>query len=292
MQEASVLTGSLIHGTAERGSGRPLCTAEGLASGYRAIDSAPSPAHDEDAIGSQIEATMNDPPIKLCRGDVVIQTKFSPATFYSQSPELCPFQLGDIIPVQVLKSIASSLSRLRIDYIDTYMLHRPLRTLQQTFAAWEVMEEIVRQGGAKQLGLCQTDLPTLKALCQRADIKPVSIQNHFSKRNDYDSEVRQYCKTQGLIYQAFGVLDPENKALLAIPSVVDFAHGHNVSFESSLFAHIWASATFHGERFCILDGSRSAHHMIENQRALDRATDITSIQIDEFDSALKRMSAQ
>ena len=280
----SVNLPALINGTADRGSSRALCTTRAISMGYRVIDTAGNPAHDEEAIGSHIDAAIRQSLGSIQRADITVQSKYSTAVFFSQN---APYQEEDSIPAQILKSITQSLTRLRLDYIDIYMLHQPLRTIQQTLVAWEVMEEITRRGGARYLGICQVDLLTLKVICEGADVKPVAVQNYFTKQNAYDYELRAYCKTQGIIYQAFGILDRHNDDLLRLPSVVSFATRHNCPVQSSLFAHLSAAAKYNGEKFCILDGSRNPEHMLENLKALDKIGEIDRGQISEIIKILK-----
>ena len=271
-----------VYGTADSGSGRPLNTSNALTAGYRAIDTGSTRPYNEDLLGSQLATLLHhdDPLQSLSRSDIIVQAKYSPPSLMAE--EISPYERDDIIPLQILKSIAATLSKLQLDYVDVYILHRPLRTLQETYAAWELMEEITREGGARALGISQVDLDTLAAIHEGADVKPVVVQNRFSRRNNFDAEVRQYCKAHGLVYQAFGLLHQENKALLGIPQVRRFAQVSGVSKESALLALVWAMATAEGEKFCVLDGSRDPEHMAENRKALDCAGRIEKDLIEKF----------
>lgn len=40
----------------------------------------------------------------------------------------------------------------RRPYIDSYLLHSPFNTLEETLQAWEVMEDLVLEGKVRQIG--------------------------------------------------------------------------------------------------------------------------------------------
>ena len=279
------LTG-LIHGTAHVEPGRPLHIAEALLLGYRVIDCGPTPAYDEDAVGRDLNIALQDASIP--RSSITLQTKYSPAAFFARAPELCPYAPGDAVPRQVLASIARSLRRLRTPFFDVYLLHRPLPTLARTFAAWEVMEEITRRGGARRLGVSQVDAPTLAALWERAAVRPACVQNAFGSRADgFDAEVRAFCAAHDIAYQAFGVLRAaEREGLLELPRVVAYAAAHAVSRASALFALLVAWAASNSENFAVLDGSKDPQHMRENRKALKGVGEIPQSELQEFGLSL------
>lgn len=79
------------------------------------------------------------------RKDVFIQTKFSPHSCKDDTNAPCPFDPSAPLPVQVRQSFNSSLLQLGLDYLDSYILHAPFRTHEQTLQVYREMEQLKRE---------------------------------------------------------------------------------------------------------------------------------------------------
>ena len=86
---------------------------------------------------------------------------------------------------------------------------------QQTFEVWRAMEKLVDGGLVRQLGISNcTRLEQLKAVCEAARIAPAVLQNRFHAENGYDRQLREFCRSRGIVYQGFWTLTA-NPQLLA-----------------------------------------------------------------------------
>merc|ERR1712048_1150576 len=99
-----------------------------------------------------------------------VQTKFSPISAQKASP-------GLPISKQVELSIAKSLSDLKLEFVDSLVLHEPYPEHEQTMEAWRAMEDAVRAGLVRQLGICNVEsLVKLRRVYQDATLKPAVVQ--------------------------------------------------------------------------------------------------------------------
>ncbi|KAH7680246.1 oxidoreductasealdo/keto reductase family protein [Aphelenchoides avenae] len=144
--------------------------------GYRYIDTAIAYGN-EAPIGEVIEEYIKEGKFK--RADLFITTKL-PGQFHR--PELAK------------KAIEDSLKNLRTDYIDLYLLHSPMALkpdgkggserdadgkavpdLIPTLDTWRALEDAVKAGKLKSIGVSNFTVKQLQDLYDKAEIKP---QNH------------------------------------------------------------------------------------------------------------------
>jgi len=204
---------------------------------------------------------------------IQIQTKFSPID--AHDPEDTPYDPHASITEQVKQSIATSLKNLSTTasypsqpgsptedttYLDSVVLHSPLRTLPQTLEAWTTLESFVPSGQIRNIGISNANLPVLKTLWDNVKIKPAVVQNRFYRDTEYDIPLRQFCREKGIVYQSFWTLSA-NPALLRHPSVATLAGNANVSKEVGLYAMVLAL-----EGTVVCNGTTS--HMVEDVEGL------------------------
>ena len=71
----------------------------------------------------------------------------------------------------VRKSIDESLTKLKTDYIDLLLIHWPVKDCVKD--TWQVMEDYVRQGKVKFIGVSNFNRHHLDDLLSYAEIRPV-----------------------------------------------------------------------------------------------------------------------
>jgi len=148
-------------------------------------------------------------------------------------------------------------------YLDSVVLHSPLRTFPQTLEAWRTLESYIPSGTIRHLGISNVTLPVLKALHDAASTKPAVVQNRFHRPTSYDVPLRRFCRANGIVYQSFWTLTG-NPTLLKHTSVVRLAGHAGISKESALYALVLAM-----EGTTVLNGTTS--HMVEDLAALEAA---------------------
>ena len=80
------------------------------------------------------------------------------------------------------------------------------------------MEGLHSSGRVKSLGVSNIQYTQLVDLCKFALVKPNFVQNRCYASTKWDRQVREYCKTQDISYQAFSLLTA-NRQIVAGPFV-------------------------------------------------------------------------
>lgn len=201
----------IIYGTAWKKERTAELVELAIKLGFRGIDTACQPKHYEEAgVGEGLKQGLND---GLSRADIYLQTKFTPLN--GQDPKRLPYDPKASLAAQVAQSFETSLRNLQTDYLDSLVLHSPLINELQTLDVWRAMESLFHAGGVKQLGISNCyDLTVLKHLYQDALVKPAVLQNRFYSQTNYDQEIRDFCRQQGILYQSFWSLTANGNILL------------------------------------------------------------------------------
>ena len=127
-------------------------------------------------------------------------------------------------PERVEPAFEASLDRLRLNYLDLYLIHTPFAfqpgddqdprdpdgnvlydrgvTLLDT---WQAMESLVDRGKCRAIGLSDITLDTLKSAYESARIKPAAVQ---VEAHPYlpETELLEFCKEKGIVFLAFAPL--------------------------------------------------------------------------------------
>ncbi len=164
---------------------------------------------------------------------------------------------------KVIGSCERSLGRLGTEYLDLYLIHWPRAgmRLAETFRA---LNQLVREGKVRHLGVSNFDLPLLKAaegLSETpllANQVPYSLHDRGYARNG----VLRYCQERSILVTAYSPLDEghfrPNKVLSAI------AEGHAVTPHQIALA--WPVAQ---PRVITIPASQNPVHQRQNLEAGD-----------------------
>ena len=129
---------------------------------------------------------------------------------------------SDHAPERVEMAISKSLTHLKLDYLDLYLIHWPvafksgheqvkdvsdLVSLEVTplTATWQAMEKVQSKGLARHIGVSNFNIPKLELLMANARIKPElnQVELHpFFQQN----ELLTYCKSNRILVTAFSPL--------------------------------------------------------------------------------------
>ncbi len=145
----------------------------------------------------------------IARGDIFITTKLWNSNHR---------------PERVEPAFEASLDRLRLKYLDLYLIHTPFAfqpgdnqdprdqngnvlydhdvTLLDT---WKAMEMLVDHGKCRAIGLSDITLNELKSIYESARIKPAAVQ---VEAHPYlpETELLEFCKEKGVVFLAFAPL--------------------------------------------------------------------------------------
>ena len=153
--------------------------------GYSHFDTAEiyASGHAEELLGEAVRASGKN------RADLLITSKVSP---------------GHLRPEAVLKACAQSLKRLKMEYLDIYLIHwpNPLIRLEETFAA---LNQLVRAGKVKHVGVSNFNLKLLRRaqeLCE-TPILTDQVPYRLPDRTYAENGVLAYCQQNDILLTAY-----------------------------------------------------------------------------------------
>ncbi|CDF80784.1 aldo/keto reductase family oxidoreductase [Formosa agariphila KMM 3901] len=102
-----------------------------------------------------------------------------------------------------LKAFDESLKKLQTDYLDLYLVHWPVKGKFQD--TWRALEFLYNEGKVRAIGVSNFIIEQLEELQTTAQIIPMVNQVEFHPYLQ-QKELFQYCKTNGIQYQAWSPL--------------------------------------------------------------------------------------
>lgn len=172
--------------------------------GYRLIDTAIS-YRNEAGVGKTI-ADSGVP-----RKEFYITTKIPADDQYIKDKET------------VRQTLDQSLKNLQSDYIDLYLIHKPIEEEEKLRLTWEVLEEYVGKGKIKAIGVSNFTVEHLKTLDRFATVKP-AVNQIKSSPTEWNNELIKYMFKEDIRPQAWGpmkVTDKQKSVLADIGKTYD-----------------------------------------------------------------------
>ena len=117
-----------------------------------------------------------------------------------------------------------SLARLRLDYVDLYLIHWPLPTIGRYVETWEALVDLRAQGKARSIGVSNFTPAQVDELVERTGVWPavnqVELHPEFSQ-----SELRAWHDQHGIVTESYSPLGPDTE-VLDNPDVAAVAAAH------------------------------------------------------------------
>ncbi|HEY2762189.1 MAG TPA: aldo/keto reductase [Pirellulales bacterium] len=197
-----------------------VATKAALEVGFRLLDTAER-YRTEKEVGEAMQEMFNEGKIK--REDVFVITKLWNTNHR---------------PERVRSAFEASRRKLQLEYVDLYLIHTPFAfqageeqdprdgngkviydqgvTLLDT---WTALEDLMDEGKCKAIGLSDVGLAQTKEIFDAARIKPavVHVESHPYLP---EWELVNYCKENGIVFQAFAALGHSSKPNLLEDPVV------------------------------------------------------------------------
>jgi diketogulonate reductase-like aldo/keto reductase len=225
----------LLYGTAWKKARTAGLVEQALRAGFRGVDTACQPKHyQESGVGEGVRNAIAKG--ILTRGELFLQTKFTSPS--GQDKNNIPYDASAPLEEQVKQSLAASMRNLGTDYIDSLVLHSPMRRFEDTLTVWRQFESFVRAGSVRYIGLSNCyELEVLEKLWDVATVKPRFLQNRFHSETGYDTEIRRFCAEKGITYQSFWTLTA-NPDKVKSPPVRALAKKYEKTPEQIWFAFV------------------------------------------------------
>jgi diketogulonate reductase-like aldo/keto reductase len=228
----SVTIPCFMYGTAWKKEATTGLVLQAVEAGFTAIDTANQLVHyDEARVG---EALVQLARQGITRDKLFLQTKFTPVN--GQDHRL-PYDARASITTQVQQSFESSLTHLHTDSLDSYVLHGPYsrRGLgAEDWEVWAAIEALYDAGKTKMIGVSNVSADQLTLLCAKANHKPMIVQNRCYAAFGWDKDVREICRTHGIIYQGFSLLTA-NSGIFAEPDMRALAAKYQTGLAQLVF---------------------------------------------------------
>ena len=203
---------TFLYGTAWKEDETERLTLLALQQGFRGIDTANQRKHyHEAAVGEAIKAAVAKGVVT--RGELFLQSKF---TFRRGQDQRLPYDERAPVATQVEQSFASTLEHLRIETLDSYLLHGPSQRVglaSDDWATWRAMEQIHDSGRVRMVGISNVSLEQIQSLWQEARIRPSFVQNRCYASQGWDRNVREFCNANDIGYQGFSLLTANRDVL-------------------------------------------------------------------------------
>jgi len=223
---------SFIYGTAWKEDATAALVKMAVSNGFSGIDTANQPRHYQEHLVGEALLKLSGEGIE--REELFLQSKFTPADGHDHR---IPYDPSADLTTQVKQSFESSLKNLHTDYLDSYLLHGPYSHPglgNEDWEVWSVIEELYKSGKARFIGISNVNIEQLELLTEKAEIKPMVVQNRCFAARGWDRAVRDYCKAHSIVYEGFSLLTA-NPFVLQDSGVQEIARGLGKTPEQVVF---------------------------------------------------------
>ncbi len=251
---------SFIYGTAWKEDATAGLVDTAVSTGFSAIDTANQPRHYQERLVG--EALLRLAGKGINREDLFLQSKFTPADGHDHR---IPYDPSENLTTQVKQSFESTLKNLHTDYLDSYLLHGPYSQPglgNEDWEVWSAIEELYKTGQARFIGISNVNIVQLELLTEKAEVKPMVVQNRCFANRGWDREVRDFCKANQIVYEGFSLLTA-NPFVLQNPKVHEIASGLGMTPEQVIFRFSMQTG------MTPLTGTTSEQHMKEDLQVVD-----------------------
>ena len=251
---------SFIYGTAWKEDATTNLVEMAVSAGFSAIDTANQPRHYQEHLTG--EALLKLARNGISRDELFLQSKFTPVNGHDHR---IPYDPSLDLTTQVRQSFENTLKNLHTDHLDSYLLHGPYSQPglgNEDWEVWRTIEEFYKTGKARFIGISNVNIIQLKLLTEKAEVKPMVVQNRCFANRGWDREVREFCKEHQIVYEGFSLLTA-NPFVMQNPEVQSIAGELGRTPEQVVFRFSMQAG------MTPLTGTTSEQHMKEDLQAMD-----------------------
>lgn len=104
---------------------------------------------------------------------------------------------------RTIEAFENSLSKLKLDYIDLYLIHWPVPG--KYLSTWKALEKLYEDGKVRAIGVCNCLEHHLGHIIENGKILPMVLQNEFHPRLVQQSLI-DFCREKGIQYEGWSPL--------------------------------------------------------------------------------------
>jgi 2,5-diketo-D-gluconate reductase A len=160
-----------------------------------------------------------------------------------------------------LRACESSLQRLGLDYLDLYLIHWPMPTIDKYVESWKAMIELRERGLARSIGVSNFLLEHIDRLQAETGVLPSVNQIEMHPRVPH-AELREGMTRLGVTTIASSPFDRGSEVLTA-PEILAIAESHGVTAGQTILR-------WHTQLDAVpIPRARSSHHLRANLDIFD-----------------------
>jgi 2,5-diketo-D-gluconate reductase A len=123
------------------------------------------------------------------------------------------------------RALDESLSKLRTDYVDLYLIHWPLPGKDLYVQTWKGLEQAAKDGKARSIGVSNFQSHHLDRLTQETDTVPavnqIELHPHLQQ-----PQMREYDRSHGIATEAWSPIG-QGKGVIDEDRIVEIAKAHD-----------------------------------------------------------------
>ncbi|HEX6172903.1 MAG TPA: aldo/keto reductase [Candidatus Binatia bacterium] len=169
------------------------------------------------------------------------------------------------------RALDTSLRKLKMDYVDLYLIHFPVRQRRQS---WRALEGLRAKGKTRSIGVSNFTIAHLTELLAESETVPAVNQVEFHPYL-YQQELLAFCQAKGIVIEAYSPLTHGER--LKDPKLVAVARKYSSSKPKSTAQILIRWALQHG--LVVIPKSSNRRRIVEN-------ADVFEFEISEDDMRL------
>lgn len=194
----------ILYGTAWKKEQTTALVVQAVLAGFTGIDTAAQPKHYSQAlVGDALKILKAEHGVE--RETLWLQTKFTGLAGQDLTKPI-PYDKDAALDIQVRQSLEASLAELSTTYLDSLIMHSPMKTRAETAVVWREFEKFVESGKVRYLGISNVSTQDLEWMFQTFTIKPFIVQNPFTDRDQFSLLTLSLCEIYGAKFQSFWTL--------------------------------------------------------------------------------------
>jgi diketogulonate reductase-like aldo/keto reductase len=159
------------------------------------------------------------------------------------------------------RALDTSLRKLKMDYVDLYLIHFPVRQRRQS---WRALEALRKKGKTRSIGVSNFTIAHLSELLADSETVPAVNQVEFHPYL-YQQDLLAFCRAKGIVVEAYSPLTHGER--LKDPKLVAIAKKYSSPKAKSTAQILIRWALQHG--LVVLPKSSNRRRIFENADVFD-----------------------